>query len=73
MHSHVANEKISPLSLGDPDFLFEYMDILLTANTKLCKHMDYLDDMTEGYDYCVVHSRAQDVEGVSCEVSIVVT
>ena len=41
---------------GDPDFVFEYMDILLTANTKLCKHLDYLDDMTEGHDYCVVSS-----------------
>ena len=58
---------------GDPDFVFEYMDILLTANTKLCKHMDYLDnDMTEGYDFCVVYSHtctirlAPEVEESSC-------
>ena len=45
----------------------------ITANTKLCKHMDYLDEMTEGCDYCVVYSYTQDVEGVSCKVSIIMT
>ena len=58
---------------GDPDFLFEYIDVLLTANTKLCKHMDYLDDMTKGYDYCVVYSYTQDVGGISYKVSIIMT
>ena len=54
-------------------YLNTLMSSLPPTQNKLCKHMDYLDDMTKGYDYCVVYSYTQDVGGISYKVSIIMT
>ena len=57
----------------DPMFRWEYIDILITANSKLCRHMDHVDDDTDGYDYNCVHSFNYSLDGVDYKVSIIMT
>ena len=58
---------------SDPRFSWEYVDILITANSKLCRHMDHVNDGTEGYKFCCVHSFSHALNGVDYKVSIIVT
>lgn len=57
----------------DPKFRWEYIDILITANSKLCRHMDHVDDDADGYNYTCVHSFDYSLDGVDYKVSIIMT
>ena len=46
-------------------FRWEYIDVLITANSKLCQHMDHVDDDTDGHDYSL--------DGVDYKVSNIMT
>lgn len=57
----------------DPDFPWEYVDILVTCDTKLSRHMDYKNDHRKGYEHCCVYSYVRTVKGVVYKVSIIMT
>ena len=61
------------LKPADPKFSWEYVDILITANSLLCRHMDHINDDAEGYKYCCVHSFSHRLDGVDYKVSIIMT
>ena len=54
-------------------FRWEHIDIFIAANSKLCRHMDHVDDDTDGHDYNCVHSFNCSLDGADCKVSAIVT
>ena len=59
--------------LGYPNakFHFEYIDIVLSLNTKLLKHIDGKNDHREGYNLCVVYSYYHIINKLEYKVSII--
>ena len=47
----------------DSMFMWEHIDTLVTANSKLCQHMDHVHDDTDGCDYNCVHSFNYSLDG----------
>ena len=66
--SHLMNEK-----LGCPRarFNFEYIDIVLSRNTELPKHIDGKNDDREGYNVCVVYSFWCTIEALQYRVAVI--
>ena len=55
------------------EFPWEYVDILVTCATGLCRHCDHLNDRREGYQHCSVYSYFRTVKGIEYKVSIIMT
>ena len=60
-------------SIGFPNalFKFEYLDIVLSLNTVLPKHIDSKNDNRQGYNHCTVYSFYQVVDELEYKVSII--
>ena len=52
---------------------FEYVDIILSRNTILRKHIDGKNDHRRGYNQCAVYSFYQFIDGLEFKVSVVMT
>ena len=53
---------------------FEYYDIqIMSSRIKLHRHMDYKNDLRDGYDQTVVYSFVRTLSNVEYKVSIVMT
>ena len=52
---------------------FEYIDLVLSRNTILRKHIDGKNDHRPGYNQCAVYSFYQHIDGLEFKVSIVMT
>ena len=59
--------------LGYPNakFRFEFIDIVLSRNTELPKHIDGKNDHREGYNLCVVYSFYCTIVGLEYKVSVI--
>ena len=55
------------------EFPWEYVDILVTCETGLSRHCDYLNDRRDGYRHCSIYSFWRTVDGVEYKVSIIMT
>ena len=53
--------------------MFEYIDIVLSCNTILRKHIDEKNDHRDGYNHCAVYSFFFILHGLEFKVSIVMT
>ena len=54
-------------------FKFEYIDIVLSLNTILPKHIDSNNDHRKGYNHCTVYSFYQVVDELEYKVSVIMT
>ena len=52
--------------------LFEFVDIFVSRNTILLKHIDFKNDHRKGYNICVVYSFHQIFDELICQVSVIV-
>ena len=52
---------------------FEFVDIVVSRNTILLKHIDYKNDHRTGYTLCVVYSFHQIVDEVDYRVLVIMT
>lgn len=59
--------------LGYPtaNFRFEYIDIVLSRNTALPKHIDCKNDHRRGYNFCVVYSFYCTIAKLEYKVSVI--
>ena len=62
-------------TIGFPNasFKFEYIDIVLSLNTILPKHIDSKNDHRKGYNHCTVYSFYQIVDKLEYKVSVIMT
>jgi disulfide oxidoreductase YuzD len=72
LRTQIFSKRMNRL-LGYPNarFKFEYIDIVLTMNTKLRKHIDGKNDHREGYNICVVYSYYCTMNDLEYKVSII--
>ena len=54
-------------------FKFEYVDIFLSLNTVLPKHIDNKNDNRQGYNHCTFYSLYQVTDELEYKVSIIMT
>lgn len=54
-------------------FYFEYYDIVVTSKSNLRRHMDYLNDKRNGYDFVAVYSFFRAIDGIEYKASIIMT
>ena len=52
--------------------LFEFVDIVVSRNTILLKHIDFKNDHRKGYNICVVYSFHQIVDELDYRVSVII-
>ena len=52
-------------------FNFEYIDIVLSRNTELPKHIDRKNDDREGYNVCVVYSFYCTIDELQYRVAVI--
>ena len=62
-------------AIGFPNALskFKYVDIVLSLNTILPKHIDSKNDNQKGYNHCTVYYFYQIIEEVECKVFVIMT
>jgi hypothetical protein len=62
-------------TIGFPNasFKFEYIDIVLSLNTILPKHIDSKNDHRKGYNHCTVYSFYQVIDELEYKVSVIMT
>ena len=67
--------KLLRQTIGFPEaiFKFEYIDIVLSCNTILPKHIASKNDHQEGYNHCTVYSFHQVVDELEYKVSVIMT
>ena len=70
MHRNFSGEKIG---FPNASFKFEYIDIVLSLNTILPKHIDSKNDHRKGYNHCTVYSFYQVVDELEYKVSVIMT
>lgn len=54
-------------------FPWEYIDIVVTCETGLCRHADHSNDGRDGYRHCAVYSFFRSVDNVEYKVSVIMT
>ena len=52
---------------------FEFVDIVVSRNTVLAKHLDFKNDHRKNYNQCVVYSFHQMVADIEYKVSMIMT
>ena len=52
---------------------FEFVDIVVSRNTVLMKHIDHKNDHRKDYNQCVVYSFHQIVDVIAYKVSVIMT
>ena len=73
MREKIFFEKMKA-ELGIPDgeehaFPWEYVDIVVTCETGLCRHADHSNDGRDGYRHCAIYSFFRSVNNVEYKVS----
>ena len=72
LRTQVFSKKFNHL-LGYPSakFRFEYIDIVVSRNTALPKHIDSKNDHRDGYNLCVVYSFYCVIDSLEYKVSVI--